>query len=84
VDIKIGKFKGYKPDLEPDTLLLRLFGSPLPKFNSTLGLHRMCYQLKQQFPEFFKDISFNYDPEFPYSPQIEEGYNRLMVCGLVE
>jgi hypothetical protein len=80
---KIGQFEAYYPDLEPDDLLLRLFGGPVPKFKNALELHRMCHQLKAQFPEFFKDISFNHDPDFPYSPQIEEGYNRLLVCGLV-
>ena len=81
--IKLSQFEGYVPDLEPEDLLLKLFGDMIGDQTDPDDLQRTCFQLKQQFPDFFKDISFNHDPEFPFSREIDEGYRRLQVCGFI-
>jgi len=88
MECKIGRFAGYVPKQNFFNVLLEIlyisslserlaFKSPSDK------MHRFFYEMKEQYPQFFEDIYFNHDPDFPYSEQIEEGFIRLQESGYV-
>lgn len=83
---KIGRFDAYVPDRDLfNTILCMLslrgdekkFEAPLHK------MHQFFYEKKVSHPELFEDVSFNNDPEFPYSSQIAEAFIRLQESGFV-
>lgn len=82
MDRKIGRFSAYIPNRDLFQTLLSIFsltGSrPGVTINSPLSkLHAFFYKMKQKYPDFFEDVYFNDDPDFPYSREIADTFIQL-------
>lgn len=85
---KVGRFEAYVPDNDPFDVLLKILALSFSRRGSefespSYQLHRFFYKMKKRYPKLLEDVFFNHDPEFPFSEEIENAFNRLQESGYV-
>lgn len=78
----IGKFMAYTPDRDLFQDMLSILSHTVSEKNETINfpinkLHSFFFERKKENPDFFKDVYFNDNPEFPYSREIADVFIRL-------
>lgn len=78
---KIGPFEAYVPQRDTEDLILQILASLKIQESEfemkPIQLFRFFFKQKEKYPDLFLDISFNHDPYFPYSAEIEEAFTQL-------
>ena len=85
---KIGRFDAYYTEKNPydivkNVIALSFVGSEQEFVSPPHEIHKFFFNMKNKYAELMEDIFFNYDPDFPYSEEIDEAFTRLQESGFV-